>query len=166
MSDMQINNTPAAEFPQKLLYRGKREDTGEWVYGFYHFSRWYLNGVPTGEITHYILPVGAGDAYKVIPESVGLDSGLKAVSEVNNGQITSIYEGDIVRNHMGFEQVVAFEKGRFLFIALFDYIFSERQGETFCSCRKKFTDYDKGITADTIIGNICDNPEWLKIEED
>lgn len=62
-----------------IIFRGKRVDNGDWVYGY------YVNyGTP------YIY-VGNNLFYEVIPETVGQFTGLKD----NNG-LVNIYEGDII----------------------------------------------------------------------
>lgn len=71
----------------KNLFRGKRTDNKEWVYGYYVEAEKLDNS----GVEHYIIERSAnGNSYPVAPKTVGRHTELKDVCN------TPIYEGDIV----------------------------------------------------------------------
>ena len=74
----------------EILFRGKRIDHDEWVYG----------GVYTEGDTPFIL--GLFSSYPVIPETVGRYTGM----EDKNGK--KIFDGDICKMHYFFENYDGF----------------------------------------------------------
>ena len=127
---------------REILFRGKRADNGQWVYGFYAQE---LQG------QHYIL-ADEGDFYdgpmltmvEVIPETVGQYTGLKDKNGVK------IFEGDVVRYLNSIESgngVVIFDACAFLFNWIdIDEIDSLLR---YFQCSKELE----------VIGNLHDNPE-------
>ena len=127
---------------RKILFRGKRTDTGEWVEGFYsnelyankhYISKWYYGSY--AELQNF----------EVIPETVGQYTGATDV----NGK--RIFEGDIVREERNIEHINTVEFS------------TEDVGSCGC-CFDKF--YGSGFIARLIsfarcevIGNIFDNPD-------
>ena len=129
---------------REILFRGKRADNGQWVYGFYAQE---LQG------RHYIL-ADEGDFYdgpmltmvEVIPETVGQYTGLKD----RNG--VKIFEGDVVRYLNSIESgngVVIFDACAFLF----NWIDIDETDSLlrYFQCSKELE----------VIGNVHDNPEAM-----
>lgn len=125
---------------REILFRGKRVDNGEWVYG--HYCRYGY----TDKEKDYIIPHYASDlyAFEVIPKTVGQYTGLTD----KNG--TKIFEGDIVK-WFSRKYTVVYKDGRFIgekehFIGVDEYEFINLYGSL------------------EVIGNIHDNPELLGVE--
>jgi uncharacterized phage protein (TIGR01671 family) len=141
---------------REILFRGKDNDSEEWVYGFYTY-------VPNSEgaLTHKIIATNSygSTEYHVAPETVGQYTGL----DDKNG--VKIFEGDIVQPTLfEIEDVadVQFVYGTF--------------GIEWVSCKKDKTmhssdqlhnlrRFDDGVNKYVeVIGNIHDNPELLNKE--
>lgn len=128
-----------------IVFRGKRIDTGEWVYGWYvqkenHHS---LDGKPIRHLIADVPPFG----YEVDPETVGQYTGLLDAND------NRIFEGDILSDPAYPEHTTG---------AIY-------YGESNCSCCNGVYGFYSKEDADlrnaawlTVIGNIHDNPELLK----
>jgi len=140
---------------REILYRAKRKDNGEWVYGYYCYVGY------TNEQKHYIIPTYASAFYgiEIIPESLGQYTGLKD----KNG--TKIFEGDKVKFGQNIYQIV-FECGGFCLLdkngniiskigGMNDHCYSLVNLHLEC-CWEENSAYDIEI-----IGNIFDNKELL-----
>lgn len=141
------------EVNERFLFRGKREDNGEWVEGFLSKSR--------GENKQLELCIdheekGVMCSSIVIPETVGQCTGLKD----KNGKL--IFTGDILESRASENKedwkkwVVTFSDGSFCF---------EREIP-----RKRKYKYEQNLLGIdnielyglTVIGNIHDNPKLLQ----
>lgn len=120
-------------------YRGKRIDNGEWVYGAYSDYNWHPDEgvVKEPSIINY-----EDDCLwcQVIPETVGLDIGIKD----RNGK--SMFDGDIVEYREEYGQI-EYHEDEAMYVVSFD---------------TWFTDFDHicGIDVE-VVGNVYDNPAML-----
>ena len=135
---------------REILFKGKRDDNGEWIFGYYV----HLPIGRCGEEEHLIQALEAdgrmGILHRVIPETVGQYTGLKD----KNGK--RIFEGDICQNIKTGEIVSVKWHGT---MAGFVWVVHQGKGHNF-DFGELFRAYDKY----KIIGNIHDNPELLEVE--
>lgn len=134
---------------REILFRGKRQDNGEWVYGAYYGLCRMTNKAGDFGYAHLIRQSNDEPLYRVDPETVGEYTGLTD----KNGK--RIFEGDIVAEDCGWKGLVEF--------------FTEDIGS--CGCcvpqfdgsgfKAKYKNDDSGVDmrSCTIVGNIHDNPE-------
>lgn len=130
---------------REILFRGKREDTDEWIYGGLLISTDIVSCTEIAENT------GMGDRYDVIPETVGQFTGLTD----KNGM--KIFEGDILKTKQygkvsnyiienGFDTfAVIYKPGRFQLV-------NKSRRFDFANIRRDQIE---------VIGNVHDNPELL-----
>lgn len=137
---------------REILFRGKRTNNGEWVYGYYTKARYFLNkkemhiifepdveAFPHCEFTGY---------EEVFSETVGQYTGLTDKNGVR------IFEGDIVHcvsKIDSADMVIIFECGQFRMIL----------AEKYHEYQTNVGYYDINCFAKEVIGNIHDNPELL-----
>lgn len=145
---------------REILFRGKRKDNGEWVYGDLVSKKYILQGYR--EEHGFVVPY---NCFNVIPETVGQFTGLTD----KNGK--KIFEGDICRviyidrrcnsngEHYESENLiieeVVYEKGTFCFKKTIEDIAMYRPIGFDIYGKQKIKYFE-------IIGNIHDNPELLK----
>ena len=119
-----------------IMFRGKRVDNGEWVYGYLCSARTICT----------ISPMGNVDEYVVDPNTIGQYTGLQD----KNGN--KIFEGDIVlkRTYNGKKPFpVTFDSG----------MFHCGYGGGSSTATHGYTLDDRQIE---VIGNIFDNPELME----
>lgn len=126
---------------REILFRGKRAGNGEWVEGYYY--------VETGCLIKEKPSLISTTASLVIPETVGQFTGLTD----KNGN--KIFEGDIV-------EITVPLKDTKPIIKKCEVYFCERG---FCvkwqTSNYSLSDFAPCVDIE-VIGNIYDNPEWLK----
>lgn len=130
----------------RILFRGKRLDTGEWVEGGY-YQEPYTDNV---YITFWnSFGLGFMDACQVVRDTVGQYTGLTD----KNGK--RIFEGDIVHCVARLDEancVVIFEDGEFRLVPERNYkTYVTGAGFHALRCFEK-----------EVIGNIHDNPELME----
>ena len=140
---------------REIKFRGKRIDTGEWVYGD-------LIHRQIGGVTHSVIRtikdiVGLYELIEVIPETVGQYTGLKDMNGVE------VYEGDIVAfedSDGGYEyQDLVINAGIVAYGEL-GFYFTNRVAVEM----DDFYIKDGRCDDVEVIGNIHDNPELLEEE--
>lgn len=128
---------------REILFRGKRADNDEWVYGYYVVAEMH----DKSGLEYFIIEESAeGQSCQVSPETVGQYTGL------TDKRGTKIFEGDIVKKRT--------YHGNKLFPVEFDGgMFHCGFGGGSSTPTHRYTLEDKQITVE---GNIHDNPELLK----
>lgn len=133
---------------REILFRGKRVDNGEWVYGDYRLQ----NDEDAERMNYmkiYITPRNLSNRYEVIPETVGQFTGLRD----KNGVM--IFEGDkVLAGHYKWECKVIWDAKCSRFIC----------HTNDKPCKLVYVDMcdNNNLPALEVIGNIHDNPELLK----
>lgn len=144
---------------RKILFRGKRIDNGEWVYGFYE-------NIPEHHIDKlsgkdYIVSINNGLLMEVIPETVGQYTGLTD----KNGK--KIFEGDIVKYNLWDDKFDYCEvKFGYFYAAMDSYNGGPALGFYLADINGKADDigfFENLYKFVEVIGNIHDNPEFLEV---
>jgi uncharacterized phage protein (TIGR01671 family) len=139
---------------REILFRGKRIDNGEWVYGNLNYG---TIGIKSIKDSYYIsdFDVNPWDKkfYPVIHESVGQYTGLTD----KNGK--KIFEGDIVE--------YPFEYGGYKGENIYEVVFENRHGTAYFGIKMSNIEtwgFDMEVPARLmkVIGNTHENPELLE----
>ena len=135
---------------REILFRGKRTDNCEWVYGNYCYAELIDK---SGYEDLIIEQPADGETRRVIPETVGQYTGLTD----KNGK--KIFEGDIVKftdddgDYSNYE--VYFDNNLMAFMTK----------ELLCGGIGDMSKWEKWREMYEVIGNIHDNPELLESED-
>lgn len=136
---------------REILFRGKSANTGEWVEGFcVQFGETYSNIIirEIGKLNLYgVVPIYEHEI--VISETVGQYTGLKD----KTGR--KIFEGDIVQNIITKETAIVRWYTEYSAFMLYDK-----------NNNKVYFLYDNDFNKIEIIGNIHDNPELVRKDEE
>ena len=134
---------------REILFRGKRKDTSEWVFGDLVHSQYKIGDTCVGQ---YGNTVGI---HQVNPETVGQFTGLTDKND------TKIFEGDILKYQINIKTAIM---GKITFLCG-AFVFESEELDRECDIYfSTFADDEIALTQDCIevIGNVHDNPELLK----
>ena len=131
---------------REIIFRGKRDDTGEWVEGVYCGGHERKTLRPC--IFVYRPDRQSYDCQDIIPETVGQYTGLKDIHGVK------IFEGDIV-NYNGSCHKVVFESRNGT--GYFGIVVGENETWGFGNSTPAYMM--------TVVGNIHDNPDLLEVND-
>ena len=147
---------------RKILFRGKRIDKGEWVYGYlavYTDGSCYITTKIERNITRYVkgkpFYIISCMEYEVDPRTVGQYTGLMD----RNG--VEIFEGDICRAAV-YKDPITLRKS-----TMINSLVVFRNGEFTLDGHKRLPGGFRTLPTlhgCEVIGNIHDNPEHLEVE--
>lgn len=144
---------------REILFRGKRLDNGEWVYGYIvkHGDRWWIY---TGEIEYIYYPMLAENPEKieVEPGTVFQYTGLKD----KNGK--KIFEGDVVEYEDESPSNYEYHDNLIMNRGAICYSDGTFYWTNAVATTLEDNVYD-GVLDCKVIGNVFDNPELLEVQE-
>lgn len=134
---------------REILFRGKRKDTGEWVFGDLVHSQYKLGDTCVGQ---YGNTVGI---HQVSPETVGQFIGLTDKND------KKIFEGDFLKYQINIRTTIV---GKIVFLCG-AFVFESEELDRECDIAfSTFADDEIALSQHCIevIGNIHDNTELLE----
>ena len=136
-----------------ILFRGKRVDNGEWVYGYYYTQ--IITHAGNKKSRDHFMRTEQNIRYEVDPETVGQYTGLTD----KNGKM--IFEGDVAKaEHDNYYNPEHEEEPEYsAWIGSIEYEEGYYQINTNCEYRPAINNIR--IKTIEVIGNIHDNPELL-----
>ena len=143
---------------REILFKGKREDNGEWVEGSLSIQNGETLNDGTRTFEYRIMGM-RGELDYVDPETVCQYTGLKG----KNGK--KIFEGDIVRAKVIERGLSGVKKYTSVYEVAYHpkycyfYLKKERNNLLFDG------NWSYGVFIEDVIGNIFDNPELLEVAE-
>ena len=150
---------------REILFRGKRTDNGEWVYGYYIKAthHWHSYGVHEDWIATDTVQNGGWcnvrGKYAVLPETVGQYTGLTD----KNGK--RIFEGDILKIARATDSTGSYYFPPLVYPVnvIVKWDMCAWMWETLCEDKRYIGFPDAWCHYECeVIGNIHDNPELMK----
>ena len=133
---------------REILFRGKRLDNGEWVYGLL---------CRVGDTYANIRRMDTEVLYSVLTNTIGQFTGLTD----KNGK--KIFEGDILTIVHKYQSPFDDDTNEYTDITT-DVVFFDDEGLCFSYGESPFLCVADNVTAEyEVIGNIHDNPEMLEV---
>ena len=135
---------------REILFRGKRIDNGEWVYGLLcRVGNTYAN----------IVDKDTEVIYSVLTKTIGQSTGMTD----KNGK--KIFEGDILKIVHKYQSPFDDDTKEYTDITT-DVVFFDDEGLCFSYGKSPFLCVADNVTAEyEVVGNIHDNPELLEVTE-
>lgn len=141
---------------REILFRGKRVDNGEWVYGAYYGLCRITNKDGGFGYEHLMRQSNNEPLYMVAPETVGQYTGLTD----QNGK--KIFEGDIVKSWSSWWRTPGLIE-----VETYEVVCKHLGGlylKRGMPNGEKSTSLNRSSTVE-VIGNKWDNPELLEVKE-
>lgn len=142
---------------REILFRGKRVDNGEWIYGD------LLTPTDIMDVWEISENTGMGDRYEIDPETVGQFTGLTD----KNG--TKIFEGDIVCTRYSDGKICCSGDVQFCYGVYGAEWIEQKKNKGMVGGWGQLHNLrrfdDDIINNIEVIGNIYDNPELLEKKE-